>query len=99
MEIYFTIRHMVTLIIMCSGEARDLMSPSYVLEKIKDLQRTNVPEQFLDDINMQKFRNYASVFGMDWNSQRDYSDLPAERRCFDEITGTAKPEFIPVGSE
>lgn len=96
MEIYFTIRHMVTLIIMCGDNVPE---PSYVMEKIKDLQRTNVPEQFLDDLNMQKFRHYAERFGMDWKSQRDYSFVPAERRCFDEITGTVKPEFIPVGSK
>ena len=93
MEIYFTLRHMVTLILLCG---RGIPKPSYVLEKIKDLQRTNVPEQFLDDDNMYHFRVYAEKCGFDWNSQRDYSDLPAERRCFDEITGSAKPEFIPV---
>ena len=93
MEIYFTIRHMVTLIIMCDG----MPEPNYIWEKIKDLQRTNVPEQFLDDGNMKRFRSYALRYGFDWNSQRDYSDLPAERRCFDSITGSAKPEHIPVG--
>lgn len=95
MEIYFTIRHMVTLIIMCGGV--DVSGPNYVLEKIRDLQRTSVPEQFLDDENLCQFRLYAERHGLDWNSQRDYMKLPAERRCFDEITGTAKPEFIPVG--
>jgi len=71
--------------------------PSYIFEKIKDLERTNVPEQFLDDENMEKFRNYAAGYGFDWNTGRDYSKIPAERRCFDERTGEAKPEYIPVG--
>jgi len=94
-EIYFTIRHLVTLIIMCEGMR--IQCPNYILEKIHDLQRTNVPEQFLDDINIEKFRDYALRCGFDWNTQRDYSKLPAERRCFDGITGEAKPEYIPVG--
>ena len=88
---------MVTLILLCGGRVHLIPEPDYILEKIRDLQRTNVPEQFLDDVNMESFRKYAGIFGIDWNSERDYNKLPAERRCFDEITGTAKPEFIPVG--
>ena len=84
-------RHLETLLLMCKG----MPDPNYIFEKLRDLERTNVPEQFLDDINMQQFRHYAERFKMDWDSKRDYNYMPAERRCFDNITGAAKAEFIP----
>ena len=97
MEIYFTIRHMVTLVILCGDTWSVIPDPNYIMEKIRDLERMNVPEQFLDEEGLYQFRRYAENFKLDWNSQRDYHDLPAERRCFDPHTGEAKPEFIPVG--
>lgn len=92
MEIIFTMRHLVTLMLMCKG----MPDPTYIFEKIKDLERTNVPEQFLDAANMYHFRLYAERFKLDWNSSRDYNHMPAERRCFDNITGCALAEFIPI---
>lgn len=95
MELNLTIRHIVTLMIMCKG----MPEPSYILEKIQDLGRTNVPEQFLDDINLQQFRHYAERFKMDWNSMRDYHEMPADRQCFDPHTGEALKAFIPIKEE
>lgn len=61
--------------------------PNYLLEKIKACNGKVVPEGMLDSKNMRKFRAYAEKYGFDWNSERDYWDIPMNQ--FDKVTGEA----------
>ena len=83
-----TIRQAVVFaILMQHGEGIIGKFPKYVREKLECCQQTNVPEQLLDGPGLALFRSYAERFEFDWNSSRDYHDVPAGN--FDEVTGEA----------
>ena len=82
------IRQAVTFaILMQSGGGILDKHPSYLLEKLKSCQGKVVTEEMLDSGNTAKFRAYAEKYGFDWNSKRDYWDVPMNQ--FDDVTGEA----------
>ena len=82
------IRQAVAFAILMQGGGGILdKHPSYLLEKLKSCQGRVVPEGLLDSGNMAKFRAYAEKYDFDWNSKRDYWDVPMNQ--FDNVTGEA----------
>ncbi len=82
------IRQAVTLIILMEGNGGIVgKHPSYLLEKLKGCQRRVVPEQLLDPGNMAKFKRYAEKYDFNWDSKRDFYDVPMNQ--FDKVTGEA----------
>lgn len=56
--------------------------PCYVYEKFLDCCRTGIPESLLDRPNMAIMAEYAERWGMDWQPERDYNEVP--KGAFDE---------------
>ena len=82
------IRQAVTFAILAESHKGIIdMHPSYLLEKLRACQGRVVPEELLDSENMAKFKAYAEKYDFDWNSKRDYWDVPMNQ--FDEVTGEA----------
>ncbi len=83
-----TIRQAVVFaILMQHGDGILAKFPRYLREKLESCQQTNIPEQLLDGPGRALFHQYAKKFGFDWNSARDYNDIPQGQ--FDKVTGEA----------
>lgn len=59
---------------------------NYLFEKFLHTTQARIPEKLLDSKNLQKFIAYAEKWGLDWDSPRDYQDLPRSTPI-DPITG------------
>jgi len=82
----------VFAIMMSHGEGILSKHPSYVFEKTNALSETVVPEKLLDDEGREIFKAYAERWKMDWDSARDYWDIPMDQ--FDKRTGEPKKEVL-----
>lgn len=65
---------------------------NYIFEKFELCRGFNIPERILDTNNMTKFNAYAQKWKLNWQSARDYWEVPIDQ--FDKMTGEALVEEV-----
>lgn len=86
-----TLRQLVTFAIFMENNAGIIgKHPSYIFEKLKWCSSRHCPEVKFDRSNKEKFKEYARTWKLNWNTERDYWDVPMDQ--FDPETGEPKME-------
>lgn len=81
-----TLRQLVTFAIcMENGEGIIGKHPSYLFEKFNWCIGRNCPEAKFDLSNQAKFKIYTERLKLNWDTARDYWDIPMDQ--FDPKTG------------
>lgn len=75
-----SLRGAVTFAILMGAPYVAQKDPGYVMEKLRECERSVVPETLLDSGNLAKFYLYREMFQgndlVDWDTRRDLHDLP-----------------------
>lgn len=83
------LRQTVAFAILVGGPNVLPLVPDYILEKVEACEGSAVPEAILDDANRDTFRQYAEMWGLDWDIERDLK-RPMREVLEDEVPGTNK---------
>ena len=74
------LRQAVTLAILVGGPKALTFEPAYLMEKVRCIEMSVVPETILDETNQDTFDNYAMDYGLDWDRERDLQRPMSELR-------------------
>lgn len=64
------LRQAVAFAILMGADLRSY-APDYILEKVQECEMLAVPEVLLDSQNLGKFKEWAQLWGLVWNKERD----------------------------
>ena len=65
------LRQAVTLAILIGGPKALTFEPAYLMEKVRCIEMSVVPETILDGTGRDTFDNYAMDWSRDWDRVRD----------------------------
>lgn len=72
------LRQAVTLAILVDGPKALTFDPAYLMEKVRCIEMSMVPETILDETGRDTFDNYAMDWTLDWDTKRDLKRPMAE---------------------